>query len=53
MKLGYLFPELRDRAPRSILALSPGFTDFQLDRLPYHRLARPIYPLDGDFTWSP
>ncbi len=53
VKLGYLFPELKDRAPRAILALSPGFTDLQLDRLPYRRLTRPIYPLDGGFTWSP
>jgi microcystin degradation protein MlrC len=53
VKLGYLFPELRECAPRAILALSPGFTDLQLDRLPYRRLARPIYPLDGEFAWSP
>lgn len=53
VKLGYLFPELKDRAPRAILALSPGFTDLRLDQLPYRRLTRPIYPLDGDFAWTP
>ena len=53
VKLGYLFPELRAVAPRAIMALSPGFTDLQLDRLPFRRLTRPIYPLDGDFAWSP
>ncbi len=46
VKLGYLFPELRDNAPRAILALSPGFTDLRLERLPYRHLHRPIYPLD-------
>jgi microcystin degradation protein MlrC len=55
VKQGYLFPELRDAAagaPR-ILALTPGFTDLELTRLPYRRLTRPIYPLDGGVTWSP
>jgi microcystin degradation protein MlrC len=53
VKLGYLFPELRDHAPRAILALSPGFTDLQLDRLHYRRVVRPIFPLDADAAWVP
>lgn len=53
VKLGYLFPELRDNAPRAIMALSPGFTDLQLGRLPFKRIQRPIYPLDKDFVWEP
>jgi len=53
IKLGYLFPDLYDHAPRAILALSPGATDLRLDRLPYRRLSRPIYPLDGDLAWEP
>ncbi len=52
VKLGYLFPELRDYAPAHIMALSPGFGDQRLDRLPYRRLRRPIYPLDPDTQWS-
>jgi microcystin degradation protein MlrC len=51
VKLGYLFPELRDNAPRAILALSPGFTDLRLERLPYQRIRRPIYPLDRKVEW--
>ncbi len=51
VKLGYLFPELRDYAPAHIMALSPGFGDQRLDRLPYRRLRRPIYPLDPDTAW--
>ncbi|HLK61613.1 MAG TPA: M81 family metallopeptidase [Chthonomonadaceae bacterium] len=51
VKLGYLFPELRDNAPRAILALSPGFTDLRLERLPYQRIRRPIYPLDLQVEW--
>jgi len=51
VKLGYLFPELRDYAPAHIMALSPGFGDQRLDRLPYRRLRRPIYPLDPNTAW--
>lgn len=53
VKLGYLFPELRDVAPYHIMALSPGFGDQRLEQLPYHNLHRPIYPLDPDTTWYP
>jgi microcystin degradation protein MlrC len=53
VKLGYLFPDLYDHAPRAIMALSPGATDLRLDRLPYRRLSHPLYPLDGDLTWEP
>ena len=52
VKLGYLFPELRDHAPRAIMALSPGFTDLRLEMLPFKRVPRPIYPLDRDMEWQ-
>lgn len=53
VKLGYLMPELRDAAPREILALSPGYSDMDFTRLPYRYVTRPIFPLDGDFAWQP
>ena len=53
VKLGYLMPELRDAAPREIMALSPGYSDMQLERLPFRYVTRPIFPLDRDFTWQP
>jgi microcystin degradation protein MlrC len=53
VKLGYLFSELQNIAKKSIIALTPGFTDFNLKRFSYRRIKRPIYPLDGDFEWSP
>jgi microcystin degradation protein MlrC len=52
VKQGYLFPDLADHTPRAIMALSPGATDLRLEELPYQRLPRPIYPLDGDFAWE-
>ena len=53
VKLGYLMPELRDAAPREILALSPGYSDMDLTRLPYRYVTRPIFPLDEEFEWRP
>jgi microcystin degradation protein MlrC len=53
VKLGYLMPELRDAAPREILVLTPGYSDMQLERLPYQYVRRPIFPLDRDFEWTP
>jgi len=53
VKLGYLMPELRDAAPREILALTPGYSDMDFTRLPYRYVTRPILPLDEDFAWSP
>jgi microcystin degradation protein MlrC len=53
VKLGYLMPELRDAAPREILAFSPGYADMDLTRLPYKYVTRPVFPLDKDFEWQP
>jgi microcystin degradation protein MlrC len=53
VKLGYLFPELRDAAPREILAMTPGFNDMDLTRLPWRYQTRPIFPLDPDLEWRP
>ena len=53
VKLGYLMPELRDVAPREILVLTPGYSDMELERLPYRYVTRPIFPLDRDFAWRP
>ena len=44
VKLGYLMPELRDAAPREILALTQGFSDLDFTRLPYRYVTRPIFP---------
>ncbi len=53
VKMGYLFPELRDIAPREILAFTPGCADMDLTRLPYRYVTRPIYPVDSDMAWRP
>jgi microcystin degradation protein MlrC len=53
VKLGYLMAELREMAPREILALTPGCADMELSRLPFTHVTRPIFPLDPDLAWQP
>jgi len=55
VKEGYLFPELAAMGGYHVMAMTPGFADQRLERLPYQRLRRPIYPLDKDAAreaWS-
>jgi microcystin degradation protein MlrC len=53
VKLGYLFQGLRDIAPRTIMALTPGFAYQIVENLEYERIRRPIYPIDREMDWSP
>lgn len=45
VKLGYLFPDLMRVAPKALMALSPGASDLALERLPFHRIERPMFPM--------
>jgi microcystin degradation protein MlrC len=47
VKNGYLFPSQADNAGAGFIALTPGGTDLEHDRLDYHRLSRPLYPWDN------
>lgn len=53
VKLGYLHPRLEDIAARHILLLSDGTSQLDMTRLQWSRLARPTWPLDSTFEWSP
>jgi microcystin degradation protein MlrC len=53
VKLGYLFPELRDIAPVHLIALTSGFCNLDMRALPYKNVHRPSYPLDLDMVWEP
>ncbi len=46
VKIGYLVPELYDMRADWILALTPGGVDQDLERLPYKRIERPMFPFD-------
>lgn len=48
VKIGYLVPELYDMRGDWIMALTPGGVDQDLERLPYKRIKRPMFPLDAD-----
>jgi microcystin degradation protein MlrC len=52
IKLGYLFPEIAPFARHSLMALSPGAIDPDVENLPYERLSRPAYPLDLEMEWQ-
>ena len=53
VKLGYLYPELRDIAPIHLMALTSGFCNLNMRTLPFKNVRRPIYPLDMDMAWNP
>jgi microcystin degradation protein MlrC len=46
VKIGYLEPELYAMRADWILALTPGGVDQNLERLPYRRIQRPMFPFD-------
>jgi microcystin degradation protein MlrC len=46
VKIGYLEPELYAMRADWLLALTPGGVDQNLERLEYHRIKRPMFPLD-------
>lgn len=48
VKIGYLVPELYDMRGDWVMALTPGGVDQDLERLPYKRIVRPMFPLDPD-----
>ncbi|MBW8682905.1 M81 family metallopeptidase [Chitinophaga sp. B61] len=48
VKIGYLEPELYAMRADWILALTPGGVDQNLERLPYKRIKRPMFPLDKE-----
>lgn len=48
VKIGYLEPELRKAASSSFIALTPGAVNQDIPSLPFHRVRRPVFPLDPD-----
>ncbi len=50
VKIGYLVPELYEMRADWIMALTPGGVDQDLERLPYKRINRPMFPFDKDMA---
>ncbi len=53
VKIGYLEPELKKLAAKSLLALSPGAVNQDTMKMGYHKITRPMVPFDQNFEWSP
>jgi microcystin degradation protein MlrC len=49
VKIGYLFPGQDTLADPWFMAITPGGTDLDVDRLGFRHVDRPMYPLDRDF----
>jgi microcystin degradation protein MlrC len=49
VKNGYMFPGQEALAASKFMALTPGGTDLDFDRLPFHELWRPMFPMDRNF----
>jgi microcystin degradation protein MlrC len=52
VKLGYLYPQLRDIAPVHLMALTTGFCNLDMRTLPFKNVHRPSYPLDNEMSWQ-
>lgn len=52
VKLGYLYPELRDLAPEHLMALTSGFCNLEMTSLPFKNVDLKSYPLDINREWS-
>jgi microcystin degradation protein MlrC len=52
VKEGYLFQGLRDIAPKTVMALTPGFANQLMENIEYKYVRRPIFPLDPEMAWS-
>lgn len=53
VKCGYQGREYRAIAARSIVALTPGDSNENLQDLTFERVPRPIFPIDSGATWRP
>jgi microcystin degradation protein MlrC len=53
VKQGYLFPELRNIAPRHIMLMTPGAGDMRIEQLTYIRRRKPVFPFEKDATFNP
>jgi microcystin degradation protein MlrC len=50
VKIGYLQPELYAMRAGWLMALTPGGVDQDLERLPYKRIDRPMFPFDKNMA---
>lgn len=52
LKMGYLFPKLKEISQSVIFALTPGISTNDFTQLDYKKLKRKMYPIDKEITWE-
>jgi len=52
VKLGYLYPKLAEISKHTIMALTSGASCEAIEKLKFHKIRRPMYPIDKDFEWE-
>jgi microcystin degradation protein MlrC len=52
VKMGYLVPDLAQRAALNLMALTPGAVFADLVTLQYERVHRPFFPQDPHMSWT-
>lgn len=52
IKMGYLFPRLREISDKFIFALTPGCSTNDFAQLDYQRLKKKMYPINKDISWE-
>lgn len=52
IKMGYLFPRLREISERFIFALTPGVSSNDFAQIEYQNLKKRMYPIDKEITWE-
>ncbi|MCI6464697.1 MAG: M81 family metallopeptidase [Faecalicatena sp.] len=52
IKMGYLFPRLREISDRFIFAMTPGISSNDFAQIEYQRLKKKMYPIDQTITWE-
>lgn len=52
IKMGYLFPKLREISEKFIFALTPGSSTNDFSQLDYKHLKKRMYPVCQDITWE-
>ena len=53
VKMGYLYPQLTEIAPRHIMLMTPGAGDMRIESLTYTRRRKPLYPFEPDTRFDP
>ncbi|MBQ8732164.1 MAG: M81 family metallopeptidase [Oscillospiraceae bacterium] len=48
VKLGYLYPELAEVAKKAAIAFTSGTSCVAIERIPFQKINRPMYPMDPE-----